>query len=130
MQTKQQERAAFALEHLPGNNGSVDEKTANFIVGTPTMILTNGLGQTLAFLLSKKGGKEKQVFDIIMKWLCREMSGDDEFGKASLSGIDFIRKFNALSQRKYLAAQHETLKLLEWLKRYARAFQTAEVKHD
>jgi CRISPR-associated protein Cmr5 len=130
MQTKQQERAAFALENLPCNKGVVDEKTANFITGTPTMILTNGLGQTLAFLLSKKSGKEKQVFDIIKKWLCREMSGDDEFGKAPLSEIDFLKKFNKLSQQKYLAAQHETLKLLEWLKRYARAFQTAGVEHD
>ncbi|MDR2143169.1 MAG: type III-B CRISPR module-associated protein Cmr5 [Treponema sp.] len=124
MQTKQQQRAQFALENI-GSSGTVDKETANFIVGTPTMILTNGIGQTLAFLLSKKDkdkkrGKEKMVFELIKKWLCKTMN--TEFGTPP-SDIDFIRKFNGLSQQKYLEAQHETLKLLEWLKRYARAFQ-------
>jgi CRISPR-associated protein Cmr5 len=123
MQTKQQERAQFALNNLPAKNGVVviDEKTANFIVGTPTMILTNGLGQTLAFLLSKKSGKEKQVFEIIKKWLCKTMK--THFDNTASSDIDFLKKLNAVSQQEYLDAQHETLKLLEWLKRYARAFQ-------
>ncbi|MDR2798640.1 MAG: type III-B CRISPR module-associated protein Cmr5 [Treponema sp.] len=119
MQTKQQQRAQFALEKID-RSGPVDEKTANFIIGTPTMILTNGIGQTLAFLLSKKSEKEKMVFTVIKEWLCKTMH--TEFGNPS-SDIDFIRKFNGLSQQKYLEAQHETLKLLEWLKRYTRAFQ-------
>jgi CRISPR-associated protein Cmr5 len=127
-QTKQQRRAQFALENLSKTNNGVDEKIANFIVGTPTMILTNGLGQTLAFLLSKKNDKEKQVFLIIKKWLCETMN--KQFGVDSVSDIDFIRKFNKLSQQEYLDAQHETLKLLEWFKRYARAFQQEEKRDE
>jgi CRISPR-associated protein Cmr5 len=124
MQTKQQERAAFALENLPFNeNGKIDKETANFIVGTPTMILTNGLGQTLAFLLSNKDKpKQYKVFAAIKRWLCLEMK--DQFGNAQqLADFDFIGKFNAIDQREYLQAQQESLRMLEWLKRYARAFQ-------
>jgi CRISPR-associated protein Cmr5 len=124
MQSKQQKRADFALkslESLPGIGGGIDEKTANFIVGTPTMILTNGIGQTLAFLLSKKTGKEKQVYDVLKEWLHQEMP--DCFGQAGNSDIDFLRAFNRMSQEDYLRAQREALRLLEWLKRYARAFQ-------
>jgi CRISPR-associated protein Cmr5 len=121
IQTKQQQRAAFALESLQKIGTPVSKDTANFIVGTPTMILTNGIGQTLAFLLSKKSGKEKQVYDILKKWLCKTMNG--QFGADSATDIEFIKKFNAITQQEYLQAQQEALRFLEWLKRYARAFE-------
>jgi len=124
MRLKQQERAAFALKSLEkmlASGGGIDDKTANFIVGTPTMILTNGIGQTLAFLLSKKTGKEKLVYDVLKTWLRQEMPAC--FGKAGNTDIEFLRVFNGMSQEDYLRAQREALRLLEWLKRYARAFQ-------
>jgi CRISPR-associated protein Cmr5 len=122
MQTKQQQRAAFALDSLQKECGNtIRKETATFIVGTPTMILTNGIGQTMAFLLSKKGDKEKKTYDIIKKWLCKTMK--DVLGDAASDDIEFLRKFNGMSQKDYLKAQHEALRFLEWLKRYARAFQ-------
>jgi CRISPR-associated protein Cmr5 len=121
IQTKQQQRAAFALECLQKIGTLVPKDTANFIVGMPTMILTNGIGQTLAFLLSKKSGKEKQVYDILKKWLCKTMNR--QFGADSTADIEFIKKFNAITQQEYLQAQQEALRFLEWLKRYARAFE-------
>jgi len=122
MQTKQQKRAKLAIDAIANLPDGIDEKTANFIVGTPTMILTNGLGQTLAFLLSKKSDKEKKlVFDILKKWLCEQKSSS--FGKPETQDIEFLKKFNDISQSYYLWAQHEALSLLEWLKRYAKAFE-------
>lgn len=120
MQTKEQTRSAFALEQIRTVfNDQVDEKTANFIVGTPTLILTNGLGQTLAFLLSKKKElKQKAVFDMIRKWLMKEIP--------ALQGgaeMDFLKKFASLDQTTYLTCQQEALAMLQWLKRYARAFE-------
>jgi CRISPR-associated protein Cmr5 len=131
MQTRQQIRAQFSLEYTRDNlvsrGNAVPKEIANFIVGTPTLILTNGLGQTLAFLLSKKD-KQKKVFDFIKKWLCQDMKG--KFGNHTDNDIDFLKSFNGLSQADYLNAQHETLKLLEWLKRYARAFQDDGKGHE
>jgi CRISPR-associated protein Cmr5 len=124
MQTKQQERAKFALEQIIKLGNPVPSESANFIVGTPTMILTNGLGQSLAFLLSKGiDKKEGKVFNIIKEWLIKE-----QFVTVS-DNLEFLRKFNSLDQAGYLKAQHETLKLLEWLKRYARAFQKTDGKN-
>ena len=74
IQTKQQKRAAFALKKVKNFiDTKKDDKEfhdlANFIVGMPNMILSNGLGQTLAFLLSKKDNKQKKTFLVIKEWI-------------------------------------------------------------
>ncbi|MDR2080642.1 MAG: type III-B CRISPR module-associated protein Cmr5 [Campylobacteraceae bacterium] len=123
MQTRQQKRAEFALKKI--GSVKIDEKTANFYAGAPTMILSNGLGQTMAFLLSKKEtDKERKLFDILKEWLTTE--------KNPLSNLKdkqnaaFLQAFNELQINKYLEAQTEALRLLEWLKRYAKAFGEKE----
>jgi len=121
MQTKEQNRSRFALEminkHFP--QGGVDKESANFIVGIPTMILTNGIAQTLAFLLSNKT-KEKQylVFKIVRTWLEQEIA--DLHAKTEMG---FLQNFTQLQPGDYLKAQREALAMLYWLKRYARAFE-------
>lgn len=137
IQTKQQKRAAFALgeiEELRRGN-SVNADVATFIVGTPNMILSNGLGQTLAFLLSKESDKDKQeekdkkykyVFDILKRYICQENSS--QFGNADENNFEFLKKFYSVSQSDYLTMQQECLRMLEWLKRYARAFSEKKEK--
>lgn len=118
-QTIQQKRAAFALNKLLETGDKVDKELAQFIIGVPNMILSNGIGQTFAFLLSKKKSKMGRVFDIMKDWLEQQMP--KQFPHIE-DNIKFLRKFNSISQPEYLDAQHECLRLLEWLKRYARAF--------
>lgn len=124
IQTKQQKRAAFALKQVKnfkdtqGNDKEFHE-LANFIVGVPNMILSNGLGQTLAFLLTKKD-KQKKTFSVIKDWL--EDSNNPFFTAKANTEMDFLTKFTTLDQKTYLSMQDETLRLVEWLKRYARAF--------
>jgi CRISPR-associated protein Cmr5 len=127
MQTKEHKRSQFALEQIKKEfDDSVVKDTANFIVGMPTMILTNGIGQSLAFLLSKKGedseSEEKlkydKVFRIIQSWLQTEI---DELKTDNKK--EFLEKMAGLDQGVYLKAQREALAILQWLKRYARAFQ-------
>ena len=121
MQTKEQKRSQFALEQISRHfNDRVDPETANFIVGMPTMILTNGLGQSMAFLLSKGDRQSKygRVFDIISTWLQQDIQE-----LAAPSEMEFLKQFSRLDQGVYLTAQQETLAVLQWLKRYARAFQ-------
>ena len=117
----QQERAKFAIEQLEkiSSNQVIDKDTATFIVGMPNMILSNGIGQTLAFLLSKTD-KEKKVYRILKNWICKKYAN---LGFTDKSDMDFIKTFCTLKQDKYLEIQRECLRLCEWLKRYARAFQ-------
>ncbi|MDR0407644.1 MAG: type III-B CRISPR module-associated protein Cmr5 [Campylobacteraceae bacterium] len=119
IQTKQQQRAEFALKAI-SETGEISEEIANFYAGAPTMILTNGLGQTMAFLLSKKE-KEKRLFKIIKKWLTTEKNPLREL--KDKSDIEFLQAFNVLLILDYIKAQTEALRLLEWLKRYAKAFE-------
>ena len=126
IQTKQQKRAAFALKRVKEFKEDLKENSkefhelANFIVGVPNMILSNGLGQTLAFLLTKKD-KQRTTFRVIKDWLeCADNHFFDE--PHAKSERDFLERFTTVDQRVYLDMQDETLRLMEWLKRYARAF--------
>ena len=122
MQTKEQKRSAFALNQVEKVFGiPVDKETANFVVGVPTMVLANGLGQTLAFLLSKKKDQKTpqwKTFQVMKQWLETEepaLKGKTDF--------EFLQAVAAFDQAVYLQAQQETLALLQWLKRYVRAFE-------
>ena len=121
MENIQRERAKFAIEQLEkiSSNQVIDKDIATFIVGMPNMILSNGIGQTMAFLLAKTD-KEKKVYRILKNWICKKYAN---LGFTDKSDMDFIKTFCTLKQDKYLEIQRECLRLCEWLKRYARAFQ-------
>lgn len=128
MNTKQQRRAEFALSSLERFKGNVPKDHAQFIVGVPTMILTNGLGQTLAFLKAKSGKKEERkfVYDMIKSYLKENYT----VFASSADDVAFLKTLNTVSQGDYIKMQKEVLLMLEWLKRYARAFEKAEEKGD
>lgn len=122
IKTKQQKRADFALSQLKAkvSKNEITKELANFIVGMPNMILSNGLGQSLAFLKAKSSKKEREfVFNVIKTYLQNEYKNiftqQDNF--------EFLAKLNDISQIEYIKMQEEVLRMLEWLKRYARAFQ-------
>jgi len=134
MRSKEQKRSDYALQKLqPFMNGrttGVAKDLATFIVGTPTMILQNGFGQTMAFLLAKCGGacgenerlsdKHYFTFRAIAGWshIINSRVPEDHMG--------FFQAVSGLDQQEYLTLQEEALKMLQWLKRYAKAFQQGE----
>jgi len=128
-----QERAAFSLQELrnalqgPGDaKKKLRDEFPSFSAGLPAMILQNGFGQTLAFLLAKatdsnghrfkRDDKQYVAYSIITSWLRRQghLQGD---GEADV--IAYISR--EMTQADYLQAQRETLALLEWVKRFANA---------
>lgn len=127
MISKEQQRSDYALKQLRnfmnGDSPHVPKEIATFIVGTPTMILQNGLGQTMAFLLAKCDGvpdldnKHYFTFKAIAGWshvINRTVPNDH---------MKFFQSVSNLNQNEYLTLQEEALKMLQWLKRYAKAFQ-------
>ena len=121
MISREQLRSKFALEQL--NNKKIPDELATFIVGAPTMILQNGFGQTMAFLLSKSKGKPDEsdkhyfTFKTIATW------SNNVNGQVPAGEPGFFKAVSQLNQSEYLTLQEEALKMLQWLKRYARAFQ-------
>ncbi|MBV5329726.1 MAG: type III-B CRISPR module-associated protein Cmr5 [Chlorobium sp.] len=113
--TMGQQRAAYCLEMLKNLACSrADFKALS--AGLPSMILQNGFGQTLAFLLAKGKDKHLAAFEITALWLVNRKLIDH-----SNHQIDILTQISKMPQTQYLQAQRETLAMLEWLKRYANA---------
>ncbi len=127
MRTIAQKRAAFALKRVLAVSDRKEFKP--FSAGAPSMILQNGLGQTMAFWLAKgtkevginQKDKHIELFDTVKDWLSLS-SGDvhNRFTTAT-DRTGFIQELTAMDLARYLAAQNETLALLEWVKRFANA---------
>jgi len=118
MQTLGQQRAEFALERitisLANKNKDFKKEFKSFSAGVPSMILMNGFGQALAFMVAKNDEKHRIVFSILKKWLIQK-----GFVNSASNTRDFLLNIAQMDQKEYLAAQKETLALLEWVKRYA-----------
>ena len=70
MKTLEQERSNYAFECVSKIKGKPFEKDASSLISKlGTLILTNGLGNTLAFLFAKGKDHHLEVIAIISNWL-------------------------------------------------------------
>jgi len=89
----------------------------SIVMKSPTMVITNGLGQTLAFLKSK--GKndaskpEEKLYRDIDSWLGKQIQWTAKGG--------LMERVIALPNDKFRYATAETLSYLSWIKRFADA---------
>lgn len=119
-QTLQQERAASAwaqIEHVEDHQKSDFKKEyGSLIRGLPAMILSDGLAQTLAFLLAK--GKEdpkkphQAAYDHLSVWVCQRLKAGNQ---------DLLQWVLQRSSTDYRRAATESLAYLHWLKRFVEA---------
>ena len=108
------------------NEEEVEKKYKSFVNKSSALVLTNGLGNTLAFYRSKYGGDStkaeaqayKNLYTHIDEWLKKQAIIDQDVTQWILSektsSLDVIR------------ATKETLTFISWLKRFA----VAELKGD
>lgn len=94
------------------------------VMKLPSLILTNGLGQTLAFLKSKgkrEEGKskkaEEQIYEHLQEWLTN--GGVINWSNATKG--ELIERIMAVNSDKYRHVTSETLAFMNWLKRFADA---------
>jgi len=144
MNTLGQERAKFAYDQVQKALAELrkGEKEANiakdfssFVAGLPAMILQNGLGHTLCFLLAKaadqkkgdykKTGKETKywlAFEALASWLKNQkmLSFDSE------NPTETVKKIAEMDALQYLAVQEEALRFLEWFKVMSKMFVEEE----
>ncbi len=148
--TLEQKRASYAFEKIKEVINKPYEKDFSSLIGKlPTLILTNGLGNTLSFLFSK--GKEQHLLAIaiITNWLFNESDLKiikGEFKKEWFNELENLSKKPEKEKREtinkiikemitpilnpivleaqtheYIFATEETLRLLNWLKRFSEA---------
>jgi CRISPR-associated protein Cmr5 len=126
MQTIQQHRARYALEWVEAAQFCHRLDLEAFkarAAELPAMIQMNGLGQAAAFY-RMKGDKHahRTLYDILSGWLCRK---ENEYTPEA--GIydqydGLIAGITTADQNAYRLAQAEALALMDWVKRFAKAF--------
>ncbi len=122
-QTVEQRRAADAWSRISKDvKKSFASEYRSLARGLPADVLTNGLGQTLAFLCSKgkKGGRFKDdsehaaLYRHISTWVAPKMG----WGRDDLLNRLIDKDTGSDDYRRAMA---ETLAYLVWLKRFAEA---------
>jgi len=117
LRTLEQERAKHAWDcvqevkdkHFAGGYRAIAVKV-------PSLIVTNGLGQTLAFLKAKGKGKHDNEHEVLYRhltdWVGRKVNANGDL-------LNWL--LNTATSQQYRLATMEALALLQWLKRFAEA---------
>ena len=115
-QTLEQMRAKMAWEQIESVPESAHSKYGTFARRLPSMIQMNGLGSSMAFLLSK--GKRKntdghmQLYNHVSEWVINQMA---------LQQNDLMSLIRECETDEYRRATTETIAYGIWLKRYVEA---------
>lgn len=131
-------RAGYALQevlHLFKEYGDIQKKEfKTFVAGAPAMIQQNGFGQALAFWLAKDEGKYntkyRTLFNMVVKWL--SYKNEDVHNrfiateKPDENYQEVMLELSEMKQDRFLAAQKESMAVLEWIKRFAHAYAPKE----
>lgn len=119
MKLMQQARAAFALDRVEkAIEQDVNQKEyRSYAASLPAMIHTNGLGQTAVFFKSK-GGTHEQLYQLLSDWLSKE---DQPF-----AGQDLLQGITSNNMQTYRLAQAEAQALMDWVKKFAKAYMDKE----
>ena len=141
-QTMQQQRAAYALNKVKtaSTNPTINQKEyKSYASQLPAMIHTNGLGQAVAFFRSKgafhknerdRSNKERAyclLYMTLSDWLCSNGTTLKPMPQQPFSRFDDV--LDAITQsnmRDYRLAQAEAQMLMDWIKKFAKAYMTDE----
>ncbi|NMA55065.1 MAG: type III-B CRISPR module-associated protein Cmr5 [Firmicutes bacterium] len=123
VKTLTQERAEYAYDKInqirlkPQYSPA---KVAMHLRRLPAMVLANGLGQTLAFLLADAGCDKNKpsylVYDMLAQWLVAKRKLYE--GQPH----DLIYHLVSGNRVAYQRAQQEVWALLDWLRKFADAY--------
>ncbi|WP_028962577.1 type III-B CRISPR module-associated protein Cmr5 [Sulfobacillus thermosulfidooxidans] len=126
--TIEQDRAQHALtqiKHLTDQPEQWQARYKSYAKGLPASILSNGLGQALATLLSASKGNHKDahyvLYHHIEQWLCRSHPLAPYQGAQNV--MEAITQHDSTA---YRVAQMEAMAYLVWLKKFAAAYLLGE----
>jgi CRISPR-associated protein, Cmr5 family len=126
MKTLEQERSSYAFECISKIKGKNFEKDASSLIAKlGTLILTNGLGNTLAFLFSKAKDHHLETIVIISNWLYKLEGQNKQVNSGNVKEKEKIEQimndFVLDDVEKYMYYTDETLRLINWLRRFSDA---------
>lgn len=133
LKTLEQKRAIYALERInkqkndPKNSGDYGRHVRKM----PAMILNNGLGQALAFLLADGNpASSGALYKDFQNWVCGNKKDDNDYPRLIYNNEkdkdgkdkDLILLLMDKDRSHYMEAQQEILSLLTWMKKFADAY--------
>jgi len=132
MRTIDQERAKYALKCIDEvkskDNSELEKIYSSYVKKSPALILTNGLGSTLAFYRSKIGKESdrekpeklayKLLYDHINDWVSGKECDRVNFTKGQ-DLLEWITK--TASSIEVFQATQEVIRLLTWMSKFAKA---------
>ena len=112
----EKERAIFSYEKVEeaiADRGLKHSEYKSYCKKIPSMIQTNGLGATFAFMFSKKTGTYIFIYRQVEEWLNKKhLKTNSEYN-------DLMKKLIKLDSAKYRKITIEVLALFAWLRRFA-----------
>ncbi|MEN9433814.1 MAG: hypothetical protein RLZZ422_1403 [Pseudomonadota bacterium] len=154
-QTIQQQRAAYAMKRVlaAAEDKEIHSEYKSYASSLPAMIHTNGLGQAVAFFRSKsafdkaedkRNKKEKAywlLYLTLSDWLCTQETNtkktinsqkskpfkNEEMPRQPYSDCDdLLEGITTKNMHHYRLAQAEAQMLMDWVKKFAKAYMTDE----
>ena len=117
----EQQRAKYALQCIQHLADNLPEKSQGELISyansLPAMIHMNGLGQAMAFckLKAKDRDSYHALYQLVSDWLCQDQQ--PYAGKG-----DVMTGITECDRQHYQLAQAEALALMNWVKKFAKAF--------
>jgi len=112
-------RAKFAYERVNDATNELEVKNRKeykaYCKKIPSLIQTNGLSATFAFMFSKRTGTYIYIYNQVDKWLKERYKNDKEINNDS----ELMERFVKLDSPKYRKVTIEILALFNWLRRFA-----------
>jgi len=127
IESKEQERAKKAWDLVNTISTSLIERYASLAKSAPVMIITNGLGQTLAFFISKAKGTNE--FRLLYNHLNEWLSANVIWTQNEDISDELIERVIHEKSEGYRMATEEALAFLSWIKRFATAL-APDTKED
>ncbi len=121
MQTIQQERAKFALDHVMSDSRDPNvnvKEYKSYAHALPAMIHINGLGQAAAFYKAK-GDMHQRLYQLLSDWL-------KQAGQPYQGCDDLLEGITQQDMHKYRLAQAEAQALMDWVKKFTSAYMVED----
>lgn len=128
-QTLDQQRAAFAWRAVTdAKNKLPDFKDfKNLAKGAPALIMGNGLMPALAFYESRGKHPATTLNKAIRDWLVQRYASEAAMHPLPKGYADLMERLLVAPSLFYMAATHETLSMLRWLRQFADATDSEKV---
>lgn len=120
-------RAEFAYKcakDITEKEEDIRKNYRSYVRGLPAMILTNGLGQALAFINAKKENPEKNqknAYNYLYEHIEEYMKSGNTVKISVENGKNLVEWVISIDSQRYRWATEEILAFSNWLRRFAEA---------